>query len=164
VKQRLPTAEERALWKQITTKTNATAVRHAKVSPKVLMPKDRTQTIVKQSLTSILDNFSALDKAFVKRLQNGLIPINGRLDLHGHTLESATPILHHFVQIHISKKSRCLLIITGKGRPMVDELNPLKRLTLLLLETFYQDSIVCACHAAAKHGGNGALYVYLRRV
>lgn len=125
-------------------------------------------------------SLSGLDKRNATRLSRGKIGIEARLDLHGHTQEGAHRALRHFITTQFSAGRRCVLVITGKGNKKTDSssshaLNStgfmpdrrrgvLHRLVPLWLSEPELSGFVVAFHPARqRHGGEGALYVYLRR-
>ncbi|HYB11116.1 MAG TPA: Smr/MutS family protein [Alphaproteobacteria bacterium] len=106
---------------------------------------------------------AGVDRSTTDKLRRGGFPIEGRLDLHGHTQEEAHAALVSFVEnAHLSGK-RCLIVITGKGGvgrqsgvlrgavPRWLNSEPMRR------------RILAFASAQPKHGGGGALYVLLRR-
>lgn len=95
-----------------------------------------------------------------KALRNGAIPWEARLDLHGLKSESARDTLCQFIQGQAENNKRCILIIHGKGgyqgAPPV-----IKNLLNRWLPQFAE---VLAFHSALpRDGGNGAVYVLLKR-
>ena len=104
-----------------------------------------------------------LDKRRAQRLKRGQMPVEGSIDLHGLTQKQAAHALGAFLTDAQEAGRRCVLVITGKGdakgeagvlRAMAPRwLNePLNRARILAFEV-----------AQPKHGGQGALYVLLRR-
>lgn len=94
-------------------------------------------------------------------LQKGDIPWQRRLDLHGLTPEQASERLLHFIQDAFVQSERNLLIIHGKGGRQPEKAPILKNLVNHWLPQIPE---VLAFHSAApKDGGNGALYVLLKR-
>jgi len=63
----------------------------------------------------------AIDRRTLQRLRRGLIPIEARLDLHGHGQDSAHAALLAFLRGASRAGKRAVLIITGKGAPPVAE-------------------------------------------
>ena len=51
------------------------------------------------------------------KLRKGKRRIDGRIDLHGMTQEESYRVLPRFLYDSIAKGRRCILIITGKGKP-----------------------------------------------
>ncbi len=102
------------------------------------------------------------DRSGERRVRRGQAAIAARLDLHGHTQESAARALLSFLQTQRSAGARCVLIITGKGR---DGEGVLRRRFLQWLETAEARALASGyAPAHAKHGGGGAWYVFLRRL
>jgi DNA-nicking Smr family endonuclease len=102
-----------------------------------------------------------LDRRTWLKLRRGLYPIEARLDLHGLSQAQAHERLTAFLALAQQRGNRCVLLITGRGvrhggtlRAMVprwlDE--PPNRLRVLAY-----------AEAHLRHGGEGALYVLLRR-
>lgn len=125
-------------------------------------------------------SLSGLDKRNATRLSRGKMEIEARLDLHGQTQEGAHRALRHFITAQFSAGRRCVLVITGKGTKKtrnagspagdMDGFMPdrragvLHRLVPLWLREPELAGFVVAFHPARpRHGGDGALYVYLRR-
>jgi len=109
-----------------------------------------------------------LDAASLERLRRGKMPVEAKLDLHGHTLEAAHKALAAFIAAAWERERRALLVITGKGgRPGADGGAP--RATLRqsvprwLNEPGLRAKILAFTQAQPKHGGAGALYVLLRK-
>lgn len=95
-----------------------------------------------------------------KALKKGQIPWEARLDLHGLKSEHARDSLCQFIHVQAENEKRCLLIIHGKGghegAPPV-----IKNLVNRWLPQLEE---VLAFHSALpKDGGNGAVYVFLKR-
>lgn len=112
-----------------------------------------------------------LDRNSENRLRRGEMPIDARLDLHGLTQDRAARSLHDFVLDAYDEGLRCLLVITGKGRPR-DDSRPWyepqagilrERVPDWLREPGLRDKILRVVPAARHHGGDGAYYILLRR-
>ena len=116
---------------------------------------------------------NGVDKRTTLRLQRGQMPIEARLDLHGRQQIAAHRELSAFINASHAVGRRCVLIITGKGAPRagdVDEIMPdrqrgvLKRqVPLWLSEPGLREKVLSVQPAQRQHGGEGALYVLLRR-
>ncbi|HEU0222250.1 MAG TPA: Smr/MutS family protein [Paracoccaceae bacterium] len=111
-----------------------------------------------------------LDRRTAERLRRGRTAPQARLDLHGLTLEAAHVALATFIRRTQSQGLRVVLVITGKGRPreqdgwisaphgVLKDSVP-RWLTLPPLA----DLVTGIFPAHPRHGGGGALYVYLRK-
>jgi DNA-nicking Smr family endonuclease len=101
------------------------------------------------------------DRRTWQRLKRGQIAIEGRLDLHGRTQIEAHDALGRFLQTSSMRGLRCVLIVTGKG---VDGQGVLRQMVpRWLAEEANRKRVITYCSAHARHGGNGALYVLIRR-
>ncbi|STY28406.1 Smr domain protein, DNA mismatch repair protein-like protein [Legionella wadsworthii] len=103
---------------------------------------------------------SSLPNKQFKALKQGQIPWESLLDLHGLKSEKARDILCHFIQAQMERGNRCLLIIHGKG----GHLGAPPVIKNLVNRWLPQLDDVLAFHSALpKDGGNGAVYVLLKR-
>lgn len=102
-----------------------------------------------------------VDKATAKRLLGGKFAIEATLDLHGHRLDTAFGILQTFLQRCYTQGIRGVLIVTGKGSGSPETL---KTMVPRWFNTEgLRDYVLMFSHAQAKHGGQGALYVWLKK-
>lgn len=111
-----------------------------------------------------------MDAKAHKRMRSGKLRPEGKLDLHGMTLDRAHPALISFVLDGHSQGRRLLLIVTGKGKskpsegPIPTRLGVLKHQVPQWLRMPPLSSVVLQVDEAHRsHGGSGAYYVYLRR-
>jgi DNA-nicking Smr family endonuclease len=117
---------------------------------------------------------TGIDGATARRLSQGRLTPEATIDLHGMTQDHAHAALERFLAASAAHGRRCVLIITGKGglnaarddadapwarrRPGV-----LRSLVPLWLEHSPQRHRIAAIKKAHRaHGGDGALYIYLR--
>ena len=131
-----------------------------KIFKKPLLPMGSSTKILKPLLPIDLrrGDRAGLDDRTRRRLSRGDVPIDRRLDLHGHTAARAEIKLQRFIEDASYAKCRCVLVITGKGAGVLKGFvpgwlkeAPLSRLVLALAE------------ARPVDGGSGAFYVLLRR-
>lgn len=107
------------------------------------------------------NGFSPHDRSGEKKVRRGKIEASASFDLHGHTQDSAWSALPAFLIREQARGSRCVIVITGKGK--LGE-GVLKRNFLHWLETGDARSLVSGyAPAHARHGGSGAFYVFLKR-
>ncbi|MGE5504302.1 MAG: Smr/MutS family protein [Actinomycetota bacterium] len=107
-------------------------------------------------------NAPGLDKRSAERMKRGDMAIDARLDLHGMTQDGAHAALTALITRSFDAGRRCLLVITGKGgregagvlRAMVPR---------WLNQTPLRERIIGFSYAQPRHGGEGALYVLVRR-
>ncbi len=105
-----------------------------------------------------------VDKRTAKRLKRGQLAVEARMDLHGLTQEEAHRALSAFVQGSQAAGRRCVLVITGKGlRP--DGTTGVLRAAVprWLNQPDLRERIVAFTHATPRDGGDGALYLLLKR-
>jgi DNA-nicking Smr family endonuclease len=99
-----------------------------------------------------------------RRLSRDNGAIHGRLDLHGMTQAQAHDALLGFLRRSQAKDARIVLVITGKGARGDSERGVLKRqVPMWLALPEFRGLVVGFGEAAVGHGGEGALYVRVRR-
>jgi DNA-nicking Smr family endonuclease len=109
-----------------------------------------------------------LERRLRQRLAKGHAAIERRLDLHGLTQREAHDALVHFLSSAHAHGARVVLVVTGKGgrgeRDPFVERGVLRRLVPQWLNTPELRRLVVGFEPAhVGHGGDGALYVRLRR-
>jgi DNA-nicking Smr family endonuclease len=103
-----------------------------------------------------------LSRRMKRSVARGKEAMGGRLDLHGYTQAQAHSALLHFLRNAHARDARLVLVITGKGRG--GEMGVLRRQVpqwLGLPE--FRAFVIGFEDAALAHGGEGALYVRVRR-
>lgn len=115
---------------------------------------------------------SGINGATQERLRKGLIEPDARIDLHGMTQGQAHRTLFTWLTNAHRSGNRLVLVVTGKGNPKNDENaswmtaphGVLKQMVPRWLnEADLAALIAHVAPAHVKHGGGGALYVYLRK-
>jgi DNA-nicking Smr family endonuclease len=104
-----------------------------------------------------------VDKRTLDRLRRGRLPIEAEIDLHGHSLEEAHRVLSAFIIGHAAAGRRCVRVITGKGRYREGGGVLKTEVPRWLNEPGLNDRVLAFTHARRDDGGEGALYVLLRR-
>jgi DNA-nicking Smr family endonuclease len=110
-----------------------------------------------------------LDRKTLTRLGRGSIAIDARIDLHGMTQDAANHRLLRFLEAARGEGARIVLVITGKGAPDGPEFGSAGRGVLRRAVPAWLASPAFRLHvsgyesAGRRHGGEGALYVRLRR-
>ena len=106
-------------------------------------------------------SFEGIEPNRRHRIAKAREEIGARLDLHGLTQDGARAKLEAFLQGAWNEGFRAVLVITGKG---VQGDGVLKRATPEWLAAPHLAHIVAGISDAARHhGGEGALYVALKR-
>lgn len=111
---------------------------------------------------------AGLDRRSAQRLKRGQYPVEGRLDLHGQTQDSARRMLDKFLAEAQAGGKRCVLVITGKGRARGDYGAARPGVLRMMVPKWLNEApnrgrIVAFTHARRDQGGEGALYVLLKR-
>lgn len=104
-----------------------------------------------------------IEKPVIRKLSRGRLPIDGRIDLHGLTQSEAHNLLFGFLARAHERGLRHVLVITGKGTSRGSE-GALKRAVPVWLSKPEFRFLISGYEDAARgHGGEGALYIRLRR-
>ncbi len=107
---------------------------------------------------------AGVDKRTAMRLKRGQLSVEARMDLHGLTQEEAHRALSAFVQGSQAAGRRCVLVITGKGLRPDGAVGVLRAaVPHWLNQAPLRERIVAFSHATPRDGGEGALYVLLKR-
>jgi len=107
---------------------------------------------------------TGVDKRTAQRLRRGQLDIEARLDLHGLTQTEAHRALNGFLADAQAAGKRCVIVITGKGRRDDADSGVLRRAVPHWLDQPPNRArIIAVRHAQPRHGGDGALYVLLRK-
>ena len=109
-----------------------------------------------------------MDNKTFGKMKKGRLKPDARIDLHGRTVDEAHNALIAFILSRQARGDRLVLVITGKGErdsPAPVERGILRRqaphwLTLPPLSS----AVLDVSPAHRRHGGDGAFYVYLRRL
>ena len=98
-----------------------------------------------------------------RRLRRRLLEVDDRIDLHGMTQERAFAALAAFLRRAQARGQRIVLVVTGKGRS-VEGRGILREAVPQWIARPDFRPLVSACEEAGRrHGGEGALYVRIRR-
>lgn len=179
VRKRALSAEEKALWDAVAR--SATPLRRRKrvaladsqdegVEAHEPVLQQHKRAVVHQRPAAVANPsappLAPLGRRERARLAKGRRDIDARLDLHGMTQERAHRTLIAFLQRAHGEGATFVLVITGKGRASAAEPDRgvLRRQVPLWLELPELRSLVVGFEQAhIGHGGEGALYVRLRR-
>ncbi len=152
---------------------------NGKVVPPPPAPMGRVKPIVRTVVTLSAKPVAArpvprsitantLDGGWDKKLVRGAVIPDSSIDLHGHTLASAHALLDVGLGRAIARGDRVLLLVTGKP-PRPESERPHARgviraaVTDWLAGSRHADAIAAVRGAHPRHGGQGALYIVLRR-
>lgn len=111
-----------------------------------------------------------MDRKAFNQMKRGKMKPEGKLDLHGMTLDRAHPALTRFILSAQAQGKRLVLVVTGKGKHR-DDAGPIPVRFGVLRHQVPQwlsmpplaSAVLQVSQANVRHGGGGAYYVYLRR-
>lgn len=105
-----------------------------------------------------------LSPKILKKLRRGEFSYQDYIDLHGLTRDQARDEVIRFVQESFARKSRCILVVSGRGLNSRDKQPVLKKgLVHWLTRSPLKRLILAFASARTYDGGAGAFYVLLRR-
>ena len=112
-----------------------------------------------------------LGRRLRQRVARGREPIDARFDLHGMTQTEAHAALRRFLHRAQADGARTVLVVTGKGREKpgsrgrcAPERGVLKRqVPLWLALPEFRALVIGFEDGTCRHGGQGAIYVRMRR-
>ena len=131
-----------------------------------------------QAATKKQPPLADFDTKRARKLRTGQVDIDARIDLHGMRQSEAHTALRGFLHACHRKSHSVVLVITGKGAPpgskpdgpWGDQMGRSERGVLRrnvpqwLAEPELRAIVVSFTSASIRHGGDGALYVHLRRL
>ena len=95
------------------------------------------------------------------KLKKGQFPIESKIDLHGSTVDQAGAKLQHAINVAVTSKQRCVLVVHGRGKGSFDQKPAIKTHVNQWLQN--TANVLAFCSAQSHHGGTGAVYVLLKR-
>jgi DNA-nicking Smr family endonuclease len=175
--------EERALWESVARQAKPLRKRHRTPRPDSVAPQPETPAVAKSEVPPTSPPpakiprapkpvvpapppLAPLGRRERSHLSRGRKEIEARLDLHGMTQTRAHRALSGFLQRAHSDGLTFVLVITGKGRTIgaESERGVLRRQVPLWLNLpEFRTLVVGFEEAHIGHGGEGALYVRIRR-
>ncbi len=112
-----------------------------------------------------LNNNAGIDHSSIKKIERGEYPIDGTLDLHGMNQEQALSSLTKFIESSYQMRKRLLLVIVGKGKQSENRKGLLRELVPSWINyPTLRPMIINIKTASQKHGGEGAIYILLKRI
>ena len=105
-----------------------------------------------------------IDYRLAQRIHRGDYAVQAYIDLHGHTIEEAKPVVERFLATAYATGQRCVMIIHGRGRNSKDNKPVLKEQVQFWLSHGRLSRMVLAfATAPLTDGGAGAVCILLRR-
>jgi DNA-nicking Smr family endonuclease len=105
-----------------------------------------------------------IDRRQAARFRKGKLEIEGKIDLHGRTQQAAHDDLLAFLRRAHGSGKRCVLVVTGKGMTTSKTGILRQAVPRWLNEPGFRSLVLAFDYAEPHHGGEGALYVLLKRV
>jgi DNA-nicking Smr family endonuclease len=168
-----PSAEEHALWAEVTRSVKPLRKRAPAapvpdgVAPRKphAKPAARVEAVTRAAAPKPVSPLAPIERRLKQRLARGNEAIDARLDLHGKTQSEAHAALLGFLRRAQRDGARVALVITGKGvRGEGPERGVLRRQVPLWLRLPELRAYVVGFEPAhIGHGGEGALYVRIRK-
>jgi DNA-nicking Smr family endonuclease len=172
--------EERALWESVAKQVKPLRKRNRAVKPHAplseaeapiaakpaMQPKPAPVKIVQTPRPQAPPPLAPLGRRERSQLSRGKKEIDARLDLHGMTQTRAHRVLFSFLQRAHSDGLTFVLIITGKGKAGAGETERgvlRRQVPQWLSLPEFRSLVVGFEEAHIGHGGEGALYVRVRR-
>ncbi len=107
---------------------------------------------------------SGLDPRILRRLKGGEWAVQGVLDLHGMRGTEARSAVEKFVTSSRRAEKRCVLVVHGRGLHSEAKVPVLKEeVPLWLSQGRLAREVLAFCTAKPEDGGQGALYVLLKK-
>lgn len=104
-----------------------------------------------------------IDRPTKKKLAKGRLAIESKVDLHGMTLAEAHGVLLAFLHNAYAQGRRHVLVVTGKGSSMGSDGVMRRQVPQWFATPAFRGLVSAHEDAARHHGGQGAMYVRLRR-
>ena len=110
-----------------------------------------------------------LDSHWDRRVKAGRLEPDLTLDLHGHTLDTAYDRIMAGIDQARAMQARVVLVVAGRERPVdpADRMAKRGAIRAKLLDWLaasrHADAITAVRRAHIRHGGEGALYLILKR-
>jgi DNA-nicking Smr family endonuclease len=166
--------EDLKIWRQVTRSvaplhgTVAEAVRHptedeepAPRARPVPQEDPPTPPVHRPSAPLKFGALIDMDRRTAQRFKRGEMAVDGRIDLHGMTLDQAHGALMSYMRGAAARGARCVIVVTGKGKDGVGRIRA--EVPHWLNQQPLRALILAVTTARVQHGGSGALYVMLKR-
>lgn len=164
-------AEERALWKRVTQEVRALRAVPVEVAPAEALPAKALPVAAPQpkpvAPAAAKRPGTTLDGTWDRRLERGAVVPDATIDLHGHSLDAAYGAIDRALERAIDSGARTLLLITGRTRAGAGAAGGRGAIRAAVDDWLHASrhagSIAAVRGASPRHGGQGALYIILRK-
>ena len=173
-RRRVLSREERVLWRTVTQSiaplhdAQAVVPEVEETATKIAVPPAKPRRTVKPASAApsapqtprvpTPPPLAPLGRRMRQRVARGRESIDGRFDLHGLTQSEAHAALLHFLRKASGRDHRLVLVITGKSGVLR------RQVPQWLALPEFRSFVVGFEDAHIAHGGEGALYVRLRKL
>lgn len=112
-----------------------------------------------------IKDIAPIERRMYDKIKNNNLCIEGRIDLHGYSIDQARVMVIQFINSSYNLGKRLLCIITGKGKHSEFPNLTLNQVVpnILKHEADTNNKIAYLGSALPKDGGEGAYYIYLKR-
>ncbi|MGL5116035.1 MAG: Smr/MutS family protein [Beijerinckiaceae bacterium] len=167
-------AEEQALWAHVSESVKPLPGRRRPAAPPAIPAAPVPTVAAPRPMAGIpppapppLKPLAPIERRLRQRVGRGQHPVDGALDLHGMRQDEAHRALLSFVRRKHHEGATLVIVVTGKGggvTPSGDERGVLKRLVPhWLADPGIRGCVIGFEQAARGHGGEGALYIRIRK-
>ena len=138
--------------------------------------KESDLTTVKKIANIKKSEFNISFSEINKDLKKGRVKIDKKIDLHGFSLIEAEGMFRNSIIKCYNNNMRCILFITGKGvnKKTTDDINEDQKpklfygkiknhITSWINDNSLNKYILTYQNAGIEHGGEGAIFIYLRK-
>ncbi len=179
-RRRVLSRDERVLWRTVTQsiaplRDAPVVAAEAEESVETVAPPDKPRRVKKSTPAPsstpkmppapppAAPPLAPLGRRMRQRVARGREAIDARFDLHGLTQSEAHAALLHFLRTASARGHRLVLVITGKGRRNGEGGVLRRQVPQWLALPEFRSFVVGFEDAHIAHGGEGALYVRLRK-
>jgi DNA-nicking Smr family endonuclease len=172
---RLLSAEELELWSIVTADVRPSRPRPARSRPETPAAPARSPAVSaadtarpKPEARRKEPPIADIDHRTRTKLRRGQLEVDAKLDLHGLRQDEAQRALIEFLRRAQANGAKMAIVVTGKGQRAYGlsgaDGGVLRRMAPMWLQApALRDVVVSYGEAARLHGGEGALYVRIRR-
>jgi DNA-nicking Smr family endonuclease len=174
---RLLSEDELELWTAVTADVRPTrprAARHKTETQSGANRPPRPAIPASDSASKTVETprprpaISDIDHRTRVKLRRGRLEVDAKLDLHGYRQAEAHRALVEFLRRAQAAGAKMAIIVTGKGQSgrgfSLEQPGVLRRMTPIWLQAASLRDVVASFGEASRHhGGEGALYVQIRR-
>jgi DNA-nicking Smr family endonuclease len=173
---RILSADELELWTAVTADVRPARARPARAKPEPERSAKEARAAIHLDAPRLKPEpprqrpiASDIDRRTRVKLRRGRLEVDAKLDLHGYRQAEAHRALIEFLRRAQAAGAKMAIVVTGKGLSgsshAAEQQGVLRRMTPMWLQApNLRDVVASFGEASRQHGGEGALYVQIRRV